>query len=483
MEELKGKAHMSRFADLTSSIQELIKQVPFSCSGFIEIKKPPAVVILPSSDETLHPVRVVFHELENNTELARTFLERTSISKFRRGSKDVLDPTYRTAVEFSHEQLLFENFEFLDDVVNQVAIGLGVSSAIRIKPFKLCIYEKDGFFNSHQDTPVDSGMLGTLVVCLDSSFSGGKLHISRNSVLHHEDDEIAAAGSSSCGVQEKDNNEQVLDWASIVKKGVVAWGAFYGDCKHSIDKVTDGLRITMTYQLFDVQKEEDRSPNTSVFIPDPLLQMLSTMVAKPPLCIKKKKNVPDSHYAFLRYGCVHEYPMAVGDSLEGIIPKLRGVDAVVYECMKRANPAKSPLVFLYNKDLQDTIVEDIVNGYYYDFYDDEEDCAKFETQCSIYSRVVEELTETYTSHGEGDKDEAERARNYIVCAGPVFDLVKNNAFRYEDWMNASTGNGGIDTSVSYRRLVIVCPTSVEYTQMEEKFIEILKGAKYRVTTK
>ena len=65
----------------------------------------------------------------------------------------------------------------------------------------------------------------------------------------------------------------------------------------------------------------------------------------------------------------------------------------------------------------------------------------------------------------------------------VFDLVKNNAFRYEDWMNASTGNGGIDTSVSYRRLVIVCPTSVEYTQMEEKFIEILKGAKYRVTTK
>ena len=68
-------------------------------------------------------------------------------------------------------------------------------------------------------------MFGTLVVCLSSPFTGGAL------VTRHNDLEIIYDWSTS--------SDQELQWA-----------AFYGDVEHEINQVTEGNRVTLTYNLY-----------------------------------------------------------------------------------------------------------------------------------------------------------------------------------------------------------------------------------------
>ena len=48
------------------------------------------------------------------------------------------------------------------------------SSTIELVPYKLNVYGPGGFFKPHVDTPTDTEkMVGTVVVCWPSKFSGG----------------------------------------------------------------------------------------------------------------------------------------------------------------------------------------------------------------------------------------------------------------------------------------------------------------------
>ena len=48
---------------------------------------------------------------------------------------------------------------------------------------------------------------------------------------------------------QSENREQTFDWTTH-KAQEIKWAAFYGDCKHEVRTVTDGHRITLTYNLY-----------------------------------------------------------------------------------------------------------------------------------------------------------------------------------------------------------------------------------------
>ena len=108
--------------------------------------------------------------------------------------------------------------------------------------YKLNIYASGGFFKAHVDTPRSERMFGSLVVCLPTHFRGGE-----QIVRHHE-------------------QEIKYDWSSIATdtSSKFHWAAFFSDIEHEVLPVSEGYRVTLTYNLsyhskasestFDVKK-------------------------------------------------------------------------------------------------------------------------------------------------------------------------------------------------------------------------------------
>lgn len=84
-------------------------------------------------------------------------------------------------------------------------------------------------------------MIGSLVVCLPVSFKGGNLLI-----RHH-------------------GQEVEFDWAADSGQAI-QWAAFYSDCEHEIKHITEGHRVTITYNLCVTE------PVGSVLLENPIVQ-------------------------------------------------------------------------------------------------------------------------------------------------------------------------------------------------------------------
>ena len=71
-------------------------------------------------------------------------------------------------------------------------------------------------------------MFGSLVVCLPTQLSGGAL------VTRHHGREVR------------------FDWSSTVEnpKKMVSWAVFFSGVEHEVLPVTEGHRITLTYNLY-----------------------------------------------------------------------------------------------------------------------------------------------------------------------------------------------------------------------------------------
>ena len=80
------------------------------------------------------------------------------------------------------------------------------------------------------NTPRSSIQFGSLVVALPCHHEGGQL------VVRHADQTIT------------------FDWSTSASQGrtisAVQWAAFYSDCEHEVKEVTEGHRITLTYNLY-----------------------------------------------------------------------------------------------------------------------------------------------------------------------------------------------------------------------------------------
>lgn len=112
----------------------------------------------------------------------------------------------------------------LDELVADVALGLGVNGAVAADFYKLLVYDTDSFFVDHRDTEKVPGMFATMALVLPSVHRGGELmvrHLDREVVFDHHPEEPSEIG----------------------------FAAFYADCVHEVRPVVAGSRVTLIYNL------------------------------------------------------------------------------------------------------------------------------------------------------------------------------------------------------------------------------------------
>ena len=145
-------------------------------------------------------------------------------ARFGRGEQTLTDPDVRDTWEIPKPLVRAEwNGANLQVILATVKEELGLPNAAELTAdlHSLLVYEPNQFFLVHQDSEKDNRMIGTLVVTLPSSYTGGEL------MVGHNEEWKAYRGSKTA--------------LSLV--------AFYADCRHEVLRVKSGYRITLTYNL------------------------------------------------------------------------------------------------------------------------------------------------------------------------------------------------------------------------------------------
>lgn len=128
-------------------------------------------------------------------------------------------------------------------IVAEVKREFGIAEQVDAELYKLLIYEKGSFFAPHRDTEKILGMFATLVVGLPSRHEGGKL------IVTH------------------DRQMKTIEFAGNDAEFKTQYAAFYADCQHEIEPVTDGYRICLVYNLAIAgKKSQPSAPQNSLAV-------------------------------------------------------------------------------------------------------------------------------------------------------------------------------------------------------------------------
>ena len=233
----------------------------------------------------------------------QALLDICSVASFGLGKKKVTDKSYRDALKLEPDrfQTSFQlcSTQLLVELQNIMMPDMCPNKYVRAELYKLNIYSgPGGHFKSHVDTPRSSEMFGSLVVCLPTQFTGGEL------VTRHKGQEIR------------------FDWSSTPQspKKKVSWAAFFSDVEHEVLPVTDGHRITLTYNLYCVNRLQDL-PRTVTCVPSPFYRELCAAVSSP-------------HFmrvgGTLGFNCQHQYVFTDLNSSDDLPCLLKGADSVLY---------------------------------------------------------------------------------------------------------------------------------------------------------
>ncbi|KGO55244.1 Oxoglutarate/iron-dependent dioxygenase [Penicillium expansum] len=260
-------------------------------------------------------------------------------ASFGKGQKDVIDPQYRKAgkLEPHHFFTSFHPSDFgILQNVEQILLPNFNTKSQNSLPFrklsselyKLNVYSgPSGLFRQHVDTPRSQNQIGSLVVCLPSHFKGGNL------VVRHEGKQV------------------VFDW-SYQSTSTIQWAAFYSDCEHEIKTITEGERITLTYNLYVTEPVGGSIPPS--LIVDPKSLSLHSFLKE--LFIEPSFMKEGGAFGFY---CSHAYPHT-SDEASMLLPRaLKGADLVLYSVFKSLG---------IQIDVVPVIIEDDYQG-----DDDEED--------------------------------------------------------------------------------------------------------------
>ncbi|PYI16592.1 hypothetical protein BO99DRAFT_217958 [Aspergillus violaceofuscus CBS 115571] len=277
-------------------------------------------------------------------------------ASFGRNGEEILDPSYRLAgkIDPSHFASSFHpaDFEILQMVENVLLPGISekdlgreddgskpvVSKSARhyrklhAELYKLNVYSgPSGHFATHVDTPRSESQIGSLVVCLPSQFSGGRL-----TVRH--------------GGQQK-----AFDW-SEASQSAIQWAAFYSDCEHEIETITEGHRLTLTYNLYITQ-----APTAKIDASNLVLQPQS-------FPLYNAVHEIFSNPRFMEQGgvlgmfCSHAYAHTSNDAHVRLPRALKGADLVVYSVLKSLGAEVSVLPVLGDDDR--AVCDDWEEAYY-----------------------------------------------------------------------------------------------------------------------
>src|SRR6266700_2492474 len=153
---------------------------------------------------------------------ARRMIASARPARFGRGEQTLTDLSVRDTWEITPDQVTLTGLDW-DTILTEVRneLGLPARARLRAEPHALLVYGKGQFFLPHQDSEKDDTMIGTLVVSLPSSHTGGEL------VIEHDGKTVAYQASA--------------DEVSVA--------AFYADCRHEVKPVRTGYRVTFTCNL------------------------------------------------------------------------------------------------------------------------------------------------------------------------------------------------------------------------------------------
>ena len=204
----------------------------YRCGGTIRLKSPlklcidkgavdaqPFVITLPAVQEEMKSLMAACKE-----------------ATFGRGSQDVLDPTYRSALCLERDGFLSSlNLEEHGILSTIKTLLMPEAATISAELYKLNVYRSGDFFHSHLDTPRSPSMFGSLVVCLPQPHNGGQLKVKSPS---------RSTTASPTLTEEEVLVEHIFDWGPLSEAQPLAvqWAAFYSDCPHEILPVISGQR-------------------------------------------------------------------------------------------------------------------------------------------------------------------------------------------------------------------------------------------------
>jgi hypothetical protein len=158
--------------------------------------------------------------------LAKKLVTVARSAMFGRGEETLADTSVRDTWELTPDQvrlggphwtaLMNGALEHFRD-----ELGLPQTARLRAELHSMLVYGRGQFFLPHQDSEKDDAMVGTLVVSLPSTHTGGELV-------------IAHGGESRAYRASRDE---------------LTFVAFYADCRHEVTPVRSGYRVTLTFNL------------------------------------------------------------------------------------------------------------------------------------------------------------------------------------------------------------------------------------------
>jgi hypothetical protein len=162
---------------------------------------------------------------------AKHMIKSARPAAFGRGEQTLTDLSVRDTWEITPDQVTLSGLDW-DAIFSEVRDELGIKARLRAEPHALLVYGKGQFFLPHQDSEKHDAMIGTLVVSLPSSHTGGEL------VIEHGGKSVTYQASST----------------------EVTVAAFYADCRHQVKPVRTGYRVTFTYNLLLDSDPADDAP-------------------------------------------------------------------------------------------------------------------------------------------------------------------------------------------------------------------------------
>ncbi|KAJ6459702.1 hypothetical protein C8R47DRAFT_1161658 [Mycena vitilis] len=159
-------------------------------------------------------------------------LSKSIPSSFGKGEATVLDPEYRNGREIVADNIDLGTFPE-DKIIEEVAKTLfpGNSRTVSLSLYKLAMYEKGGHFDWNRDTTHSDDHHATVLVALDTPWTGGDLK------LRHEDVTVCPDMHPS--------------------DGALAVVAFYTDIEHMVEPVTEGVRIILQFDVHVLEEVEE----------------------------------------------------------------------------------------------------------------------------------------------------------------------------------------------------------------------------------
>ena len=145
---------------------------------------------------------------------------------YGRGEETLLDREVRDALQIGAEHVKLKGAaakRLANEILQRVAQDMGLDDAeLRLEPLKLLLYEAGGHFAAHADTEKSEGMVASATVVVPGRYEGGTL------AIEHAGQTLRFAHG---GAQ---------TWR---------WAAWYADCRHTLEPVRGGIRVSMTFGI------------------------------------------------------------------------------------------------------------------------------------------------------------------------------------------------------------------------------------------